>query len=274
MNSLIISADDFGASIRINEAVERSHRDGVLTAASLMVGGDALWDAVERARRLPGLRVGLHLAVVNARPASSPQSVPDLVDGAGRFGSDLLRAGIIFFFKPGVRRQLRRELRAQFEAFRKTDLELDHVNFHNHMHLHPTVGRLMLRIGKDYGMKAVRYPHEPLGPYCRASGGTVFREAAPCLFLLPWMAILKTNLLRADLRFNRFVFGLRDSGRMSLERTISFIRNLPRGVTEIYFHPGASYPRMARDEADILTSPELRDEITKSGARLISFGDL
>lgn len=135
----------------------------------------------------------------------------------------------------------------------------------------------MLQVGKDYGMKAVRYPYEPVKPYCRAVGGKVFKEAFPCLFLLPWTAVLKTNLMRAGLRFNRFVFGLRDSGRMSLEHTIGFVRNLPRDVTEIYFHPGASRGRPdlpGRGEADILTSPELRDEITKSGARLISFGDL
>ncbi len=35
---LILTADDFGLSPEVNAAVERAHRDGVLTAASLMVG--------------------------------------------------------------------------------------------------------------------------------------------------------------------------------------------------------------------------------------------
>lgn len=34
---LIVSADDFGLSLEVNEAVERAHRDGILRAASLMV---------------------------------------------------------------------------------------------------------------------------------------------------------------------------------------------------------------------------------------------
>ena len=58
---LIFTADDFGLSDGVNEAVERAHTDGVLTHASLMVAGPAAADAVARARRLPGLRVGLHL---------------------------------------------------------------------------------------------------------------------------------------------------------------------------------------------------------------------
>ncbi|MGI4976747.1 MAG: ChbG/HpnK family deacetylase, partial [Janthinobacterium lividum] len=64
MKHVILSADDFGLSPEVNEAVERAHRDGLLSTASLMVAGDAAADAVRRARRLPGLHVGLHLVVI------------------------------------------------------------------------------------------------------------------------------------------------------------------------------------------------------------------
>ena len=46
MKRLIVTADDFGAAVEVNEAVERAHRHGVLTAASLMVSGAAAHDAV------------------------------------------------------------------------------------------------------------------------------------------------------------------------------------------------------------------------------------
>ncbi|MHB1552294.1 MAG: ChbG/HpnK family deacetylase, partial [Vulcanimicrobiaceae bacterium] len=65
---LIVSADDFGLSLEVNEAVERAHRNGILQAASLMVAGPAAADAVRRARALPSLRVGLHVVTVNGRP--------------------------------------------------------------------------------------------------------------------------------------------------------------------------------------------------------------
>ena len=35
---LILNADDLGLAAPVNAAIERAHRDGVLTAASLMVG--------------------------------------------------------------------------------------------------------------------------------------------------------------------------------------------------------------------------------------------
>ena len=98
---LIVSADDFGLSPEINEAVERAHRDGILRAASLMVNAPATPDAVERARRLPNLAVGLHVVLVHGRPALPVERVPDLVDSRGEFPTDLVRAGFRFFFTQG-----------------------------------------------------------------------------------------------------------------------------------------------------------------------------
>ncbi|MEE8285398.1 MAG: hopanoid biosynthesis-associated protein HpnK, partial [Gammaproteobacteria bacterium] len=144
MKRLIVTADDYGASLPINEAIETAHRDGILTAACLMVGAPMADDAVARARRLPNLRVGLHVVVVRGRPVLTPERIPDLVDGDGRLDGNLVRAGFRYFFLPRVRRQLAAEIRAQFEAFQATGLALDHANAHNHMHLHPTVLRLIV----------------------------------------------------------------------------------------------------------------------------------
>ena len=46
---LIITADDFGLHASVNRAVQQAHREGVLAAASLMVGSPAARDAVARA---------------------------------------------------------------------------------------------------------------------------------------------------------------------------------------------------------------------------------
>ena len=64
---LIVTADDFGRSASINQAVEQAHRDGVLTCASLMVNGVCFDQAVQIAKRNPNLGVGLHLTLVCGR---------------------------------------------------------------------------------------------------------------------------------------------------------------------------------------------------------------
>jgi hopanoid biosynthesis associated protein HpnK len=266
---LIITADDFGISEKVNRAIEKAHQSGILHTASLMPGGNAFQDALERARRLPALRIGLHLALVDAHPVLTPEAIPDLVDAQGRLASDLVRAGFSFFFKMDIRRQLAGEIRAQFEAFQKTGLVLDHVNSHHHMHLHPTINELMIRIGVQYGMKAVRYPREPVLSH--------FRDR---FLLLPWLNLLRNRLAKAGIRSNDAVFGISESGRMSLDRTVDFIRHLPPGVTEIFFHPGAANQKSdtmdsAKDgDLAILLHPALRQAIEASEAEQISFEDL
>lgn len=93
---LIINADDFGLDVAVNEAVERAHVDGVLTSTSLLVGAPAAMDAVERAQRLPDLRVGLHPVLADGRPLLPTEQIPALVNAHGEFGLDMVRAGMRF----------------------------------------------------------------------------------------------------------------------------------------------------------------------------------
>jgi hopanoid biosynthesis associated protein HpnK len=227
---VITVADDFGLSLAVNEAVERAASSGILTTASLMVAGPAAADAVARARRIAGLRVGLHLVVIEGVPVLPAAEIPDLVDAQGKFPADQLRLGINYFFRPHVRRQLAAEIRAQFAAFRATGLILDHANAHKHMHLHPTVGRMMMQIGREFGLRAVRVPYEP-----RVAGGPA--DTLGSRAMRHWCAILRGQARRAGLLTNDWIFGLGWTGHMTPDRTQSLLENLPPGLTEIYFHP-------------------------------------
>lgn len=218
---LIVTADDFGLHEAVNEAVERGCREGVLRAASLMVAAPAAADAVARAKRLPGLAVGLHLVLADGKAMLPPEKIPDLVDARGWFDSDMVRNGFRFFFLPRVRRQLAAEIRAQFEAFAATGLTLDHVNAHKHFHLHPTVLSLLLSIGRNYGLRAVRLPAEPgSGPWLR-----------------PWLGLMRWRLERAGVLYNDHVFGLQHSGGMDEGVLMEVLHQLPEGLSELYLHP-------------------------------------
>lgn len=232
---MIISADDFGLSEAVNEGVERAHRDGVLASASLMVAGDAAGDAVRRARLMPDLRVGLHLVAIEGRAVLPPAEIPDLVDAQGWFGSDQVRRGLNYFFRPRLRRQLAAEIAAQFDAFAATGLTLAHADAHKHMHLHPVVGRLMLREGARYGLRRVRVPMEP--PAVLAACGT---EVGPgALALAAWTRLLRRQVRRAGMTASDAVFGNAWSGAMTEARVLALLARLPAGESEIYFHPAA-----------------------------------
>lgn len=262
---LIVTADDFGLHQAVNEAVERGCRDGVLRAASLMVAAPAASDAVARARRLPELAVGLHLVLADGAPMLPPSEVPDLVGRDGRFGSDMARDGVKFFFLPHVRRQLAAEIRAQFEAYAATGLVLDHVNAHKHFHLHPTVLSLILATGREYGLKAVRLPVEPSMPG----------------WLRPWLDLMRWRLERNGIAHNDHVFGISHSGGMDEATVLDIIDSLPAGVSEMYLHPAARNqltPSMAEyrhtDELAALISPAVQARVAERCELLPGFGGL
>ncbi|MEK6807047.1 MAG: hopanoid biosynthesis-associated protein HpnK [Pseudomonadota bacterium] len=265
---LIITADDFGRHPAINAAVERAHRDGVLTAASLMVGEAHVAEAVAIAQRNPKLRVGLHIALTEGRAVLPPAQIPDLVNADGEFPEDAMaRDGARFFFLPWVRRQVAAEIRAQYEAFQATGLNLDHVNAHRHFHLHPTILSLMLSIGREFGLRAVRLPAEVGAPPI----------IAPALLWLR-RALKKTGVVHNDQ-----VAGLVHSGGMDEPQLLQVLAQLAPGVTEIYLHPATVSGRAIAepmagyrhaDELAALLSPRVRAALDALNIPRGGFADL
>ncbi len=276
MKKLIVTADDFGAAVEVNEAVERAHRDGILTAASLMVSGPAAADAVARARKLPSLRVGLHLVLVEGKPVLPASQVPDLVDATGHFRSDMARAGAAMFFRPRVRAQLKAEIEAQFAAFAATGLRLDHVNAHKHFHLHPTIAALLLESAKAHGARGARVPLEPQGVLARIEPQ---RPSGVVALTMPFAQALRSRFRKAGLAAPDQVFGLAWSGAMTAPRLNGLLENLPDGLSEIYMHPAtAPYSGSApgyqyAGELAALTQPGLGERLAESGIRTGGFGD-
>ncbi len=239
MRSLITVADDFGLSPAVNEAVEIAARDGILTTASLMVAAPHAADAVSRAKALGGrLAVGLHLVVIEGPAVLPPSAIPGLVDANGQFPSHQLRLGLAYAFNVAVRRQLAAEIRAQFEAFRATGLPLDHANAHKHMHLHPVVGAMMIRIGREFGLRAIRVPAEPRPP------GRPW--PLPARALHAWTRLLRRQAQRAGLLTNDAIFGLAATGHMTHARVQALVQTLPPGLSELYLHPATAQDETLR----------------------------
>lgn len=276
MKRAIITADDFGLSESVNEAVEQAYREGVLTSASLMVAGAAAGDAVRRAKAMPGLRVGLHVVVIQGASVR-PSAVKGLVDAAGDFPNDQVSASIGYYFSPKQRKQLASEIRSQFSAFSKTGLPLNHVNAHKHMHMHPTVGQLMVKIGATFKCPAMRIPREPT-TVLRRSGTAVGLGGRALNF---WSDLLRYRATKAGMQVNDAVFGIAWSGQMTTERVLRLIPNLPDGLNEIYFHPASRQDgRLMRfmpdyeHEAELqtLTSPAVREAFAAAGVEITGYG--
>lgn len=278
---VIVTADDFGLDPAVNEAVARAHDDGILSAASLMVGAGAASEAVATAHARPSLGVGLHLVLTDGQAVLPPTVIPDLVDASGRFRKGMARAGARFFFRPGVRRQLSAEIRAQYQAFVDTGLSLDHVNAHKHFHVHPTILSLALDIGDEYGLRAMRWPYEPRDDSRRTTGGDGGATFETWL-MTPWLRRMRRRMDTAGVASNGRLLGLRATGHMTQSRVLAAIEVARSGpVAEIYCHPATRNrftPAMAGydhcGEYAALIDPRVVQALHEAGLRPIRFADL
>jgi chitin disaccharide deacetylase len=126
---------------------------------------------------------------------------------------------------------------------------------------------LVLKIGRDFGMRAVRLP----------------REAAASFGLRPWTALVKARLDHSGIAHNDQVAGIAHSGQMDETAFIEALGRLPDGVTEIYCHPAVrgecaltesmNYYRPA-DELAALLSPRVAAAVNATGALRGGFSDI
>jgi hopanoid biosynthesis associated protein HpnK len=268
---LVVNADDFGRSSSINQAVIRAHREGILTTTSLMVNEPACAEAVDLARQNPGLGVGLHLTFLCGHASLSPDKIPELVNSRGEFTNNPARAGFRYFFQRRLREQLRSEMRAQFEKFRATGLELDHVNGHLHLHLHPTIFDLLMRDADQLGFQRIRLTFDPFRLNLRIASGHLAHRALHVAIFHLLAARARPVIRRRRLVHTGHVFGLLQNARVDEAYVLGLLAELPAGDSELYSHPSLDE---FKNEFEALVSPRVRDQVTKLGIELIRYQDL
>jgi chitin disaccharide deacetylase len=240
---LIINGDDFGYSEAVNRAIVLAHREGVLTSCSLMVNEGAAPHAVELARSNPSLAVGLHLALVQGRSALPHAELPHITDPNGNFTTSPFRAGVHYYFSPAARRELRREMRAQFERFTSTGLRFSHVDGHAHLHQHPVIFDELIKLCEEFDVRRVRVVKGEVRLSLKLD-----RKNLPGKLILGTVYNLLGRSAERRLRGRGFaqpqkVYGLLQSGDMNEDYLLGLIRLIGRpdqfdaASGEIYAHP-------------------------------------
>ena len=268
---LIVNADDFGRSASINEAVIRAHRDGILTTASLMVNEPGFDEAVRLARENPRLGIGLHLTLLCGHSALAAARIPGLVRRDGRFTDNPATAGFRYFFQRNLRPQLREEIHEQFRKFRDTGLPLDHVNGHLHMHLHPTVFRILMADLAQLGIERMRLTRDPFRLNMRLASGHFFYRALHVGIFHPLSRGARPAFERRNIRHTQAVFGLLQNARVDEDYVSRLLDHLPPGDSELYSHPSLDE---FKHELDALVSSRVRARVKELGIELIRYQDL
>lgn len=269
---LIINGDDFGKSPEVNEAIICAFKAGTLTSCSLMVTGQAFEDAVRLAREHDGLAVGLHLVTVQGRAVLPPTEIPMLVDPEGRFPDSPTWAGLKYYFSRQARRQLTRELTAQFEKFQATGLGMSHVDSHLHMHVHPVIFAVVLELAERHGVRRMRVPQDDFRTAARFQKQGLAGKALSAFIFGMLVRPMKRRLIERGFSFAERVYGHLLSGGMNLEYVLFVLDQLSARTNEIYFHPrtahGGGYSdadrRHPATELEVLTSSTLRERLRHS----------
>lgn len=279
---VIINADDFGVSEEVNEAVVRAYKEGVLTSTSLMVTGAAFDSAVRLAKENPGLAVGIHLVTVVGKSVLSRSEIPALVDREGNFSNNPTAAGLKYFFSARARRQLRKELSAQFEKFRATNIPLSHIDGHLHLHVHPVIFKAALELGAKYGVRRMRVPFEERRLALEFDRTNRLRKTIHTLLFGGLARYMKKKLKERGFTFAERVYGNLQSGGMSERYFLYALDNLTAETSEIYFHPAvyadekllSADERQSSIEFEALTSKKVKQRAQARGLKLTNYFEI
>ncbi len=242
MKRLIVTADDAGLDPGMTAGVIEAHRNGIVTACSVVANGVAFDDAIGRLRDTPSLAAGIHLALVEERALTTGKPMPrDYVH-----------------FMLANKGDVERELRAQIEKVLATGLHVSHLNGHQHLHMLPKLFELVERLAIEY--------HIPYIRRVRDYGG---RVPLPRRLAINGLS----RLGRRAKGTNDRTIGVANAGHLDAAQILELLDYVD-GLTELVTHPGLSvtrYPHWRYEwdqETAALCDPRLREAITARGIEL------
>jgi len=242
--TLIVTADDVGLHSGMTEGAIRAHREGIVTACSVVANGAAFDDAVARLRDVPSLEVGVHLTFVEERPLTPIRFPRKYTSFVPQYLARVISIAAI-----------ERELRAQIERVLGSGLRITHLNGHQHLHLLPRVFRVVRALAAEYAIPYVRIVDD--------HGVTARPLSMRALSLLGRRA-RKTGLT------NDRTIGVAEAGHLV---DVAQLFDHVRGITELVTHPGIGVSGYAWGydwdrETRALCDPRLAEELARRAIQL------
>jgi hopanoid biosynthesis associated protein HpnK len=236
-----------------------------------MVNEPAFDEAVALASECPTLGVGLHLTLLCGHSTLPSEKIPGLVNANREFSNSPSGVGFRYFFNRTLREELRAEIHAQFQKFRATGLPMDHVNGHLHLHLHPTVFRILMEDAAQLSIQRLRLTYDPFWLNLRLARGHFPYRALHATIYFCLSRRARPLLSEKAIRHTQMVFGLLQNARMDESYITALLPHLPPGDSELYSHPSLDE---FKNEFEALVSPRVRAQIEKLGIKLIRYQDL
>ena len=283
MKQLIITADDYGMSRAVNDAIEAGMGAGIITSTNVMTNMPLYEEAKSLRCKFPNVSVGLHWTLSGAgKPVTPIGQVPSLVNEKGDFFSysefrKRYRKGLI------KNEEILTELRNQFDRFKELMGMPDYWNTHQNTHVDFKIYQLFVSLAVELRIPAMR-SHQRI--YVPASDPN---EKYP----LMWRIIepFKSRLIdcwqhRAHKKGMASPEGLIVTMRSKDMNNIGFVfKNIKWGnhrVAEFVIHPAVcnDSPFFGKivdqriTEYKLFSAPETLKEIESCGIKLVGYSAL
>jgi hopanoid biosynthesis associated protein HpnK len=277
MKRLIVNADDFGLTAKVNQAIIAGHYRGLISSTSLLANGEAFESAVALSRQAPRLGVGVHLNLTQGRPVAPGSSIPSLVNGQGSFArppGSLWRAIILGRVSTA---DIEKELRAQIEKVLAAGIVPTHLDSHKHVHALPVLGKMGIRLARAYGIPAIRCVAERrsalgrlLRRYPRATT-TIFRQLLTSCALALISRGWSRRLRQAGIARASHFYGLTPTGFLDEEILREILCHLPDGTSELMCHPGFVDEALRQTPTHLLKQREIEYQaLTRPAIKLLA----
>jgi len=288
LRNLIVNADDLGWAEGVNRGIAETHRNGIVTSASLLANGAAFQSGVELARTTPGLGVGLHLNLSDGAPVAGRELVTTLVNERGELQGKPESLLLRLARRSVLLEEVEREWDAQIQKVRDCGIALTHLDGHKHVQMLPGLFEIALRLAKKHGIAAVRVSHEEsslraaLSTGAKQKGTVVMKQGVQARGLKLLAPDAREQADRAGIATADYFCGIAQTGELTREGVLRLIEILPEGTTELMCHPGyvdaelrnsATRLQASRQaEVEILTDTGIRNLVASQGIRLIDYG--
>jgi predicted glycoside hydrolase/deacetylase ChbG (UPF0249 family) len=288
LRNLIVNADDLGWTEGVNRGIAETHRNGIVTSASLLANGRAFVSGGELARTTPGLGVGVHLNLSDGEPVAGRELVTTLLNERGELEGRPKSLLLRLARRSILLEEVEREWNAQIQKVRDSGIEPTHLDGHKHVQMLPGLFEIALRLAKRHGIRAVRVSHEEsslraaLSAGVKQKGTVVMKQGVQARGLKLLAPDAREQAERAGIATADYFCGIAQTGELTREGVLRLMEILPEGTTELMCHPGYVDAELANSatrlqasrqaEVEILTDTGIRNLVASQGIRLIDYG--
>lgn len=153
---VIINADDLGASIGVNEAIEKAIDESCISSSTIMANAPSFYDAVRIAKKYPKISFGVHLNVDEFAPLTNHDVFRkyQILDETGSFRKEVLHQ--FTTIADELIEAIYTEWKAQLESVFAAGIVPSHIDSHEHTHCIVGLQDALIRLLKEYNIKNIR----------------------------------------------------------------------------------------------------------------------